>query len=160
MYCVNKDAQRTFSKALTAVLYGVLLCIVTFYIAVTIMAISSEFIWLEYAVGDKQMEIKSGTWYINTTHSEPREPMLMTQEKLESFKLYPHNYGSHLQPWRPKFGEWCWFYNTGDTFSVLRQFVKMSEENFYLANNIVCDWAYECCEPFIGKLPTFLKDNS
>lgn len=49
MYCINKDAQRTFNKALTAVLYMVLLCIVTFYIAVTIMALSSKFIWLEYA---------------------------------------------------------------------------------------------------------------
>lgn len=49
MYCLNKDAQRTFSKALTAVLYGVLLCIVTFYIVVTIMAFSSKFIWIEYA---------------------------------------------------------------------------------------------------------------
>jgi cobalamin biosynthesis protein CobD/CbiB len=49
MYCLNKDAQRTYSKALTAVLYGVLLCIVTFYIAVTIMVFSSKFIWIEYA---------------------------------------------------------------------------------------------------------------
>lgn len=49
MYCLNKAAQRTFSKALTAVLYGVFLCIVTFYIAVTIMVFSSKFIWIEYA---------------------------------------------------------------------------------------------------------------
>ena len=65
---------------------------------------------------------------------------------------------SDVKLWQQKEGEWCWFYNRGDAFPVLRPFVKMSEENLYLANNIVCDWAYEYCEPFIGELPSFLKD--
>jgi hypothetical protein len=67
-----------------------------------------------------------------------------------------------LTHWQPQLGEWCWFWNVLNgayEIPVLRKFVKMTEEGFYLADNIVCDWAYTNCEPFIGELPSFIKEH-
>ena len=113
-----------------------------------------------FKVGD-WVRIKTGTFEYDGTASISKGVKRLSKSDMwlfneNHYKCAPDKYIEH---WKPKPGEWCWFYNRGDAFPVLRQFVKMSEENLYLANNIVCDWAYEYCEPFIGGLPTLLKDN-
>lgn len=113
--------------------------------------------------------IKIGDWYVNTTHSEPRKTMLMTKDKLAYAKIYPHNYGSHLQPWIPKKSEWCWFWNYGDSVPILAKYLlseeclkltivkKASPKYFVVTGRGYGDSSFAFCEPFIGELPSFLK---
>ena len=75
--------------------------------------------------------------------------------------------------WQPKVGEWCWFWNKDmDTNQSprLAQFHLMTEElqkpmdfpafyqTKYKATKL--GYLYDFCEPFIGQLPTSLKDQS
>ena len=78
-----------------------------------------------------------------------------------------------IELWQPKVGEWCWFWNKDmDTNQSprLAQFHLMTEElqkpmdfpafyqTKYKATKL--GYLYDFCEPFIGQLPTSLKDNS
>jgi hypothetical protein len=65
-----------------------------------------------------------------------------------------------LRHWRPEIGEWCWF---------KKEFVKVNriEETgyVYFDTPLGCTkWCEEAdllflCEPFIGELPSFAKDE-
>ena len=53
--------------------------------------------------------------------------------------------------WQPKEGEWCWFWNGEGINSIdpfIARFNKCSRLN-----------AFDYCEPFIGELPSFLKEQ-
>ena len=85
-----------------------------------------------------------------------------------------------LELWQPKVGEWCWFINT-NCAPLLAQFVKMQTQSFWINNKYKSvlgykankfghysgnigpkdeDYVFVYCEPFIGQLPTYLKDQS
>lgn len=60
-----------------------------------------------------------------------------------------------LRPWRPQVGEWCWFYDHRDEIPALGQFKK--QINGYHSSAFggsICHF----CEPFIGELPSFIKE--
>ena len=82
-------------------------------------------------------------------------------------------YSDEVQLWQPKVGEWCWFWNKCmdiDQSPRLAQFHLIVEElqkpmDFpafyqikYKATKL--GYLYDFCEPFIGQLPTHLKDQS
>ena len=96
--------------------------------------------------------VKIGDWYVDTTHSEPREPMLMTKDKLAYAKTYPNNYRSHLQPWVPKVAEWCWI-------SIANWFEEDQHvEELSIVVQVVDDLypvLLDACQPFSGKVPTW-----
>ena len=60
--------------------------------------------------------------------------------------------------WKPKEGEWCWFWSGYSKYSLtLGRFVEYSEEEkLYFSYNGVVYMSYEYCEPFIGELPTII----
>lgn len=59
-----------------------------------------------------------------------------------------------LEPWQPKQGEWCWFWNEYDDIPTLNRFLCMySDDENGLPNG------FDFCEPFTGQLPSFLKDD-
>lgn len=64
----------------------------------------------------------------------------------------------HFTPWQPKEGEWCWFLdNSGEL--TLKQFLQMCPivpTNYISKQGLISG----SVEPFIGKLPTFLKENT
>ena len=67
-----------------------------------------------------------------------------------------------LIPWTPEPGEWCWFFNK-DRIPTISQFVEFHKDiNKYFAtypNKQKSFGAYYThCEPFIGELPSNLKD--
>ena len=69
------------------------------------------------------------------------------------FKMNPDRYIVH---WKPKEGEWCWFWDIGCTTPILDKFVFKHEN--------VCPYFtkttwFDNIEPFIGELPSFLKDK-
>ena len=60
--------------------------------------------------------------------------------------------------WKPKPGEWCWFLNNNRE-PILKQFLQMCP--IVLTNYISKQGTISgSVEPFIGELPTFLKDNT
>lgn len=82
-------------------------------------------------------------------------------------------YSDEVELWHPKPNEWCWFWNKDmDTNQSprLAQFHLMTEElqkpmdfpafyqTKYKATKL--GYLYDFCEPFIGQLPTHLKDQS
>jgi len=91
-----------------------------------------------------------------------------------------HSYESSLQRcelWRPQLGEWCWFYSNGsyDT-PCLRKFITTIDDTYIALNSQnsrritltevpsfvkgISDSyvTYKNCEPFIGQLPSYLKE--
>ena len=68
-----------------------------------------------------------------------------------------------LIPWTPESGEWCWVFND-DRIPTISQFVEINEDmtRKYFAvypnkPHALGSW-YKHCEPFIGELPSNLKD--
>lgn len=58
--------------------------------------------------------------------------------------------------WEPKEGEWCWFWNKGATKPTIGQFENKHTKSTYNMKNSM--YFYDYCEPFIGTLPSFLKN--
>lgn len=67
---------------------------------------------------------------------------------------------SYYKHWRPTEGEWCWFWNFNE-MPTLEQFREYHDLDDYLGNyETLTVKLYQHCEPFIGELPTFLKENT
>ena len=70
--------------------------------------------------------------------------------------------------WQPKVGEWCWFWSKSFPKPQLLPFRSYFRNDFYsteygvtIFNEVLCKCNYfDYCEPFIGQLPTNLKDQS
>ena len=79
--------------------------------------------------------------------------------------------GFSLELWQPKEGEWCWFRSSHmpKYIQVLAQFKEFSYDSFAGKYTImfnkedveegVTSLHYDKCEPFIGELPSFIKDK-
>ena len=73
-----------------------------------------------------------------------------------------------LELWQPKPNEWCWFWNKSFPKRQLLPFRSYFKGSFYsteygvtIFNEVLCKCNYfDYCEPFIGQLPTNLKDQS
>ena len=67
-------------------------------------------------------------------------------------------YSSEAVHWKPKVGEWCWFLNNNRE-PILKQFLQMCPivpTNYVSKQGTISG----SVEPFIGELPTYLKDNT
>lgn len=71
----------------------------------------------------------------------------------------------HFIPWQPKPGEWCWFYSKeikqehiGTHWAIpsLGQFKSKTETGVETIEGFL----YLYCKPFIGELPSLLKDSN
>lgn len=110
-------------------------------------------------------KFKVGDWIKSTkfTHMKPSQvqSIYKSNTRKGDFGLKcggTVNYSSEVELWQPKEGEWCW-YNK-------KYFIKVKnikDEQIYFSSldgMYINDWDYLCkFEPFIGELPTFLKDN-
>lgn len=64
----------------------------------------------------------------------------------------------YYKHWKPTEGEWCWFLNNNRE-PVLKQFLQMCPivpTNYISKQGTISG----SVEPFIGQLPSFLKDNT
>ena len=68
---------------------------------------------------------------------------------------------SDLVHWQPRQGEWCWFWNEYSKYTLtLGKLARYSEEEkLYFSYNGVVYMSYEHCEPFVGELPSLLKEQ-
>ena len=56
--------------------------------------------------------------------------------------------------WKPKEGEWCWFWDDSSDGVALLRFKTMDGNEFVSDNDAV----WENCAPFVGELPEHLKN--
>ena len=126
---------------------------------------------------------KPGNWVILSSSSDSRSLAQVKETYLDSnkSKLYWPSENStavcsemqYYELWQPEVGEWCWFWNKCmdiDQSPRLAQFHLIVEElqepmdfpAFYQTKykTIKLGYLYDFCEPFIGQLPTFIKDQS
>ena len=60
--------------------------------------------------------------------------------------------------WQPQPNEWCWFWCVSDFDApILSRFCNMKDNLFTCTNSKQILFTH--CEPFIGQLPTILKDE-
>lgn len=65
-------------------------------------------------------------------------------------------YGAEdVEIWQPKPGEWCWFWDEQYTTAILAKFIEKTDEGYFEHHGN----SFEYCEPFIGTLPSHLKNN-
>ena len=71
-------------------------------------------------------------------------------------------YSDEVKLWQPKPKEWCWFWNRDKPNKTkLKQLYSINYEHdvHWTYKTTDCK-TYQHCEPFIGQLPTNLKDQS
>ena len=61
-----------------------------------------------------------------------------------------------LELWQPKPDEWCWFWDEQYTTAILAKFLEKTDKGHFEHHGN----SFEYCEPFIGTLPSHLKDNT
>jgi hypothetical protein len=64
------------------------------------------------------------------------------------------HYRSIISLWKPQEGEWCWFWDEHYTTAILGKFTEKTNKGYFEHNSN----SFEYCEPFIGTLPTHLKE--
>lgn len=77
--------------------------------------------------------------------------------------------GSILEHWKPKPGEWCWVgYKLmkfskliKEDYSIIFEFISPDRNaDGYKIKEYILERHLQVVEPFIGELPTYLKDNT
>lgn len=69
---------------------------------------------------------------------------------------------SDLALWKPQPGEWCWFFDKDSRTAVVAQYKGIKETEvytYYVSTFQIDEGLFLNCEPFIGTLPTHLKDK-
>ena len=118
--------------------------------------------------GQVMTNFKPGDWVIIPNDSDKRSLAQVKETYTESskVKLYWPSEDSaavcsemtHYELWQPKSGEWCWFWCVSDFDApILSRFYNMKDNLFTCTNSKQILFTH--CEPFIGQLPTILKDK-
>ena len=107
-----------------------------------------------------ELPFKAGDW-VRDTRPGIKRPIVQLQPNCIALTNYDEN-GKHYEKWTPEPGEWCWFFNK-DRIPTISQFVEFHKDiNKYFAtypNKQKSFGAYYAhCEPFVGELPSSLKD--
>ena len=63
-----------------------------------------------------------------------------------------------IEYWQPEKGEWCWFWLDMSSNPELGQFKEMFNGDLFCSIQNGND-AFKFCEPFIGELPSYLKNK-
>lgn len=84
-----------------------------------------------------------------------------TLTKLKEIPELNSYYAEECVLWKPQPGEWCWFWDAGNQ-PVLSRYKGYTKLTGYICDG---DWyqkdmtGFQFCEPFIGELPSFLKED-
>ena len=108
-------------------------------------------------------EFKVGDWVefdnsVFCVHKEYNGNRYISEEVANNLT----NYGKSVTLWQPEIGEWCWFWEI-DSNPKLCQYSKYINGEY---EALSIDPYYELeghfgfCEPFIGELPSFIKERS
>ena len=135
-----------------------------------------------YRIKPEEPQFKVGDWAVNKT-SKQRIIKKVTSVYSDSVTVGDATVGINvmlikdLELWKPQLGEWCWFYR-GRPYDTpcLRKFITVIDDTYIALNSqnsshitptevpsfkkgISDSYViYENCEPFIGRLPSYLKE--
>ena len=102
-------------------------------------------------------QFKEGDW-VRDLREGMKNPIVRLKPNCV-FLTNPEDYIERpiYEHWQPKEGEWCWFIDNGvpKEYIQLRQFESMDGMFFKPYGALR---GYANCEPFIGELPSFIKD--
>lgn len=103
-------------------------------------------------------QFKMGDWAMD--ESGKYSPFQVDEKDLSQLPV-EHNYLlNNCKSWQPQPGEWCWFWDHEDSLIVLQKFVRHDVKNTFRATDLAgFEFNYLYCEPFIGELPSSLKDK-
>jgi len=108
----------------------------------------------DYKKGDWVRIVSENTIYqIKSVNSEDLFAQITLTNK-KGFSVFKKD----LIFWEPKRDEWCWFWNNIEDIPILRQFSKNVINYIYNFKTLENEY-YKYCEPFIGTLPTILKEK-
>lgn len=99
-------------------------------------------------------EFKVGDWVI-TKAGYTKQISGLTRDAYDTLSIGNTSVGvnvvfkNEIELWQPKEGEWCWSKKRNELTNNVCELIR-----FYWDNDNIGD-----CEPFIGELPTFLKDK-
>jgi len=95
-------------------------------------------------------ELKVGDW----VYYEGKDLFCLTQNDLD------YLVGCDLKLWKPAEGNWCWFWNPGTKLPpILAKFTVMYRECYGSTKNASGEHSFYKCEPYLGELPSRLKDR-
>ena len=117
--------------------------------------------------GSQMSKFKPGDWVVNTTTDnyykgirnwfQLKETDLIFKQEVNAAEWESNcAFVNCHEIWQPKAGEWCWFWDENYTTAILAKFENISNGLFVEHHGNTFDY----CEPFIGQLPTHLKDQS
>ena len=121
-----------------------------------------------YRIKPEEPKFKVGDWVVNKT-SKQRIVKKVTSTYSDTVTVGDTEVGinvmliNDLELWKPKKGEYCWFWNKGTTLTVLELLEVVEDGNrkyFAAMPNIPHSLGgyYQYCEPFFGTLPTELRN--
>ena len=122
-----------------------------------------------YRIKPEEPKFKVGDWVVNKTSKQRIIKKVASIPYGDSVTVGDTEVGinvmliNDLELWKPKKGEYCWFWNKGTTITVLELLEIVDDGNrkyFAAMPNIPHSLGgyYQYCEPFLGKLPTKLQE--
>ena len=119
-------------------------------------------------VTPEEPKFKVGDWVVEIHSTTKAQVLELFGNQIRVKFCYPDAIittdSSDFIPWVPKKGECCWFWNKGTTITILELLETVEDGNrkyFAAMPNIPHSLGgyYQYCEPFLGKLPTKLKET-
>ena len=111
----------------------------------------------EFKVGDWVILLNKDVHKVEAISKNGRVLFLSTHEIPQADNWWGVD---QCKPWQPKEGEWCWFQwaqpKTAN-YQILSKFKLNSPCGRYYED--IDGMCFDFCEPFIGTLPSFLKDK-
>lgn len=109
---------------------------------------------------------KAGDWIL--VLKQDTQPIQIGKDDLKDFnKVEGEFHFNNAKLWQPKLLEYCWFWDKYDSNRTLAQFKDKTIGNKYHTieddrpiKNKMNDNVYDHCEPFIGTLPSCIKESN
>ena len=106
----------------------------------------------DYRIKPEEPKFKVGDWVYDKTDRELIH--LYCKGAAEGASISTNE----IELWKPQPDEWCWF-SSHNLHPKLGQFDEFKGNCYYSRHLSAGGYGFTICEPFIGTLPTKLKDN-
>ena len=131
----------------------------------------------------EENKFQIGDWVVNTTtdyYYDGKRKWLKLNEDHLIFKKeingseWEKNFAfvNKHKIWKPKVDEWCWFFNNKTDIPTLAKLIEITtlfdRNKTYIVKTPSCisetsynysrTMNFKYCEPFIGELPSFIKE--
>ena len=119
-----------------------------------------------YRIKPEKPKFKVGDWVVNKT-SKQRIVKKVTSTYSDTVTVGDSEVGinvmliNDLELWQPKPGEWCWFWDidSNPTLCQYSKYINGEYEALTINPKYKLQGLFGFCEPFIGIVPTNMKDN-